>query len=247
MGNDISRHTGSSQKSRKLSTARCAAFFLVTGGLALILSCAEDPKKAAERERIAALRSRKAELSAALTQATGEAAIEKLRALIELDAMKLGDPDSALALYEEHEELLSQDMESRVLVATAQAMKAGIEKKIEDKLKWLMRGMATFEELREEFPDELSVILYQASTYANFPPEVGAAEEVLSLLSIIRERCASGFWPMDEGIASQISYTYAALMANISDEPVKTAALDQQRSFANAFPAYAAFIAPEME
>lgn len=216
-----------------LLSLSCAAF-LFTG-------CAKSAAEREREERHSAARARIAELERGLEDMPADASkAERLRDIIGIETMSLGELVSAIERYEDNEALLSKDVLARCYVAVAQSMRAGQEKKIENKLKWLRYGMNSFESLREEFPDDQTVYLYQASTYANFPPEVGARDEVLDILSLMRDRYASGAWSLSEAYADQLGYIYGSLAANYKDADSIDAIGEHRDSFAAAIPAFAA-------
>jgi hypothetical protein len=180
------------------------------------------------------------ELEKALAASSDDALrIETLREIIGIQSMDSGDLDAALERYGKNESLLAHDAMSRIYVAVAQSMKAGREKKIENKLKWLRVGMNSFETLRDEFPDDPMVGLYQASTYANFPPEVGAKLEVLDIISELRLRYASGEWTPSEDIAGQMEYIYSALERNFRDKASRDEIMASRVEFASVDPVFA--------
>jgi hypothetical protein len=223
-----------------LSAIRAAAIALPCL-LSLVCGCAMREEKQAEFDRRTAAKAEIGELENALREESDDSArIERLRAILGIEVMGLGDLSSALDRYGKNEGLLSRDPMSRVYVAVAQSMVAGREKKIENKLKWLMRGMGSFETLREEFPDDPMVYLYQASTYANFPPEVGAKAEVLGILSEMRGRYASGEWKPNGGISGQLEYLFAALERNYPDPASREEIRAERADFAAADPVFAA-------
>jgi hypothetical protein len=230
-----------SGKNRKAHAMKTIGVLLSCAGLlALACGCAKSPEKKAALEQQAAARAKVAELEKSLAACSDDALrIEGLREIIGIQAMESGDLDAALERYEKNESLLAHDAMSRIYVAVAQSMKAGREKKIENKLKWLRVGMNSFETLREEFPDDPMVGLYQASTYANFPPEVGAKLEVLDIISELRLRYASKEWTPSEGIAGQMEYIYSALERNFSDQASREEIKASRDEFASADPIFA--------
>jgi hypothetical protein len=210
------------------------------GMLALACGCAKSPEKKAALEKQDAARAKVTELEKALAASSDDALrIERLREIIGIQAMDSGDLDAAIDRYGKNESLLAHDAMSRIYVAVAQSMKAGREKKIENKLKWLRVGMNSFETLREEFPDDPMVGLYQASTYANFPPEVGAKLEVLDIISELRLRYASKEWMPSEDIAGQMEYIYSALERNFGDRASRQEIKASRDEFASADPVFA--------
>jgi len=212
-------------------------------GCALLLACgcAKSPQRKAELEKKAQARAKIAELETTVAKAQDDASRAKaLRGILDIEVMDIGELKPALDLYAKNEALLSGDCASRVYVAVAQSMVAGREKKIENKLKWLRVGMNSFEALREEFPDDRLVYLYQASTYANFPREVGAKDEVLSILDDIRGRYERKAWAVEEGDVGNIDYIYATLERTYSDTSSKDELGASRKRFAALGPEFAA-------
>jgi hypothetical protein len=211
--------------------------------IALLVSCGASgglskAEKKAQLERAA--EAEKAELERRLAAASSDLdRLECLRSIMAIEAMRTGELDSAMGRFAKDRVLLERDAMSRIYLAVAQSMKAGQAKKIEDKLAWLRRGMSGFDQLREDFPDDMMVPLYQASTYANFPREVGARDEVLDILDGMRSRCAKGEWELDDGAAGQVAYVYATLGRAYPDAE-SSAAIEAGRSaFARDVPALA--------
>lgn len=222
------------ERNRAIALALAFALFASCG------AAGSGAEKKAERERLAAAKAEVAELEKKLAAAGSDAErAECLRSIIGIEVMRTGDLDSALSRYEKGAALLAGDPMSRIYAAVAQSMMAGKVKKIEDKLAWLRRGMAGFDELREERPDDEMVPLYQASTYANFPREVGAKGEVLDILAAMRARYANGDWKLDEGEAGQVDYVYATL-GRVYKDPESAAEIEASRAeFARDVPAFA--------
>jgi hypothetical protein len=208
----------------------------------LALSCGgpAGAKEKAERERRELAKQEIAGLESELARSGQAGRTELLRSIMAIQVMRLGELSSALALYSKEEKLLSADVQARVYAAVAEAMTAGKVKKIEDKLKWLRKGMSSFEALLEEYPDNEFVHLYQASTYANFPREVGAKDEVLDIVAAMAERYRSGVWSLDDGAAGQLDYIYDNLKRNFPDAASDIEA--HRGGIAAALPAYAAHL-----
>ncbi len=201
-------------RTRRAAAAALAAIAAIAAAACVALaSCApSSAEKKEERLKAAGLKSELTALEERLVSAREtEARVDCLRSILDIEVMSLGDLESALKRFEKHKELLAGDPMSRIYAAIAQSMMAGKAKKIEDKLSWLMKGMRSFDDLRAEFPDEEDVLLYQASTYANFPSEVGARDEVLDILGEMADRYAAGDWRISEGVAGQIVYIYGTL------------------------------------
>lgn len=215
---------------------------LVGAGLVVLLGgCAKSPQRKAELERRAEARAKIAELETAAAAAKDDSAkVGALREILRIEVMGLGDLKPALDRFSANQGLLSADCASRVYQAVAQSMVAGQEKKIESKLKWLRIGMNSFEALREEFPDEPLVYLYQASTYANFPREVGAKDEVLSIMDEIRGRFEKKAWQVDDGVLGNLEYVYATLGRAYPDPASKGDIQASRRRFAAIGPEFAA-------
>jgi hypothetical protein len=185
----------------------------------LALSCgprAESPEQKAARERLAAARARTVELAAELKRSDLDAAsrVGDLEELLKIQAMDIGALDEAVAAYRENEDILNDSYEARIYWAVALSMKAGQVEKIEDKLGWLRKGMKAWDDLNRDFPENEMVLLYQASTYANFPAEVGAKREVLDILDVMYAKYRSLAWKLEPGIADQLWYAYAQLLRN---------------------------------
>jgi hypothetical protein len=230
-------------KGFRMAGAALIASFILCAAL-LVSGCAMSAEKKAALDRKAAAKAEISGLESDLRGVSDEAArIDLLREILRIEVMGLGDLAPAIKRYAENEGLLSRDPMSRVFIAVAQSMTAGREKKIENKLKWLMRGMGSFEALREEFPDEAMVYLYQASTYANFPPEVGAKAEVLDILAEMRGRFASGDWDPSGGFSGQLEYVFAALERNYPDASSLEEIRAGRAEFAAADPEFAALAA----
>ncbi len=195
---------------------------------------AEAARLADARQRVAALESR---IAAAKSD---EETVEALRSILAVQAMELDENAAAIDRFQKNEALLADDRMARIYLAVAQSKMAGEAKKIEDKLSWLRKGMASFEALREEWPDDELVFLYQASTYASFPSEVGAKAEVLDLLAEIRDRYASGAWTVSRGAVSQLAWVFVALRKNYPDEDSRAEIDAVEDGFRAAFPPYEA-------
>lgn len=227
------------------SVGRAAIALACALACALLASCgAASAERKAELERVAAARSEAAALEKELASASVDAErVERLRAILGIEVMRSGDLEPALKRYAKYESILKADAMSRIYSAVAQSMMAGRAKKIEDKLAWLRKGMTGFDELREEFPDDAMVPLYQASTYANFPREVGARDEVLDILDGMRDRYAKGDWRLGEAEARQVGYVYA-ILGRAWDDAESSAAIGASRSaFARDVPAFGRVLA----
>jgi hypothetical protein len=197
-------------------------------------------ERKARLERAAQAEAEKGELERKLAAASSDLdRLACLRSIMAIEVMRTGELDSAMGRFAKDRALLEADAMSRIYLAVAQSMKAGQVKKIEDKLAWLRRGMSGFDELREEYPDDIMVPLYQASTYANFPREVGARDEVLDILDGMRSRCAKGDWELGEGAAGQVAYVYATLGRAYPDAESSAAIGAGRSAFARDVPALA--------
>jgi hypothetical protein len=197
-------------------------------------------ERKAQLERAAQAEAEKGGLERKLAAASSDQdRLSCLRSIMEIEVMRTGELDSALGRFARDRALLQRDAMARIYLAVAQSMKADRVKKIEDKLAWLRRGMSGFDELREEFPDDMMVPLYQASTYANFPREVGARDEVLDILDGMRSRCAKGEWELGEGSAGQVAYVFAALGRAYPDAESSAAIEAESSAFARDVPALA--------
>jgi hypothetical protein len=225
---------------KKAAFGRAARAMFAAMACLLALSCGgpSSAEKKAERERREQAKREIAGLESKLERSGQAGRTELLRSIMAIQVMRLGELSSALDLYAKEEKLLSADVQARVYAAVAEAMTAGKVKKIEDKLKWLRKGMSSFEALLEEYPDEEFVYLYQASTYANFPREVGAKDEVLDIVAAMAERYRSGGWSLDDGAAGQLDYIYENLKRNFPDAASGIEA--HRAATAAALPAYAA-------
>jgi hypothetical protein len=215
---------------------------------AVVLSSCGGPTAAerkAERERRAEARTRLAgwesKLAATAGGATaGGAEVEALRAILAIQVMELDENAAAIDRFRKHEDLLAGDVMARIYLAVAQSKMAGAAKKIEDKLRWLRAGMSSFESLREEFPDDENVFIYQASTYASFPPEVGAKAEVLDILSGILDRYRSGAWELHPVLADQLAWVFVTLRGNYPDEDSEAEIDEVESAFSADLPVYEA-------
>jgi hypothetical protein len=186
--------------------------------LAVCLASCGGKQAEAAKARAAYLAEARLRLEAAqavLGSARDDAGRAKALAdMLKIEVMELGDLQAAFKLFGDNESLLAKDLQARVFIAVAQSMQAGREKKIEDKLSWLRKGMRSFDDLVDEYPGNETVLLYQASTYASFPSEVGAVEETLDILASMRGSYESGAWKLESGTAGQLAWIYEALARN---------------------------------
>ncbi len=234
--NEIRTSRAAPAKAARTLKAAVAAVLLASSCIALA-SCGSSEAKEAEKRRIAGLKAEVASLEGELKAAPdGGARVGCLRAILFIEVMQSGELESAIKRFEKNSDMLSGDLMSRIYIAVAESMMAGKVKKIEDKLSWLMKGMRRFDDLREEFPDDENVLLYQASTYANFPAEVGSRDEVLDILGAMAERYAAGRWRMSEGVAAQLAYVYRTLGSIYADDESAASIRESREAFAAAVP-----------
>ena len=158
--------------------------------------------------------------------------------MLAIQAMELDENEAAIELFGKHEDLLSGDVMARIYLAVAQSKMAGEAKKIEDQLSWLRKGMSSFETLREEFPEDEAVFIYQASTYASFPAVVGAKEEVLDILADTLDRYRSGAWSLNPGIADQLAWVFVTLRGIYPDKESQAEIDEAESSFSADLPIY---------
>lgn len=201
---------------------RSPIFACVMVAAAVLSSCGgqSSAQKKAEQERLAQARTRLAQWETKLSgaEAGTAAAIEALRSIIAIQVMELDDPKAGIDRFGANRAVLEQDLMARVYLAVAQAKMAGAAKKIEQKLSWLRQGMSSFEALRADYPDEETVYLYQASTYASFPAEVGAKAEVLDVLTEMLDGYRGGKWQLSAGAAGQLAWVFSTLGKTYPDK-----------------------------
>jgi hypothetical protein len=227
---------------RSVICARLAAMLVLS-----LLSCGKNDEAVKARAALLAdAQGRLEAAKAALGETRDDATrVVRLREILKIEAIELGDAKGALKYFDDNEKLLAADVQSRIFVAVGESMQAGKEKKIENKLAWLRKGMRSFERLGEEFPGDEMVRLYQASTYANFPAEVGASAETLDILEALRADYLDGTWALTAGAARQLAYIYENLEKNnIGAESVKEIKASRDAAAAS-LPLFAKAIAPE--
>jgi hypothetical protein len=226
---------------RKNMFMKCTTIFLAMLGFSFFFSCgARTAWGGVDRKKAELYKADITELEQSYKSSSDDATrTERLRSILEIEVIKTGDVDSALKRFSSNEGLLSNDSMSRIYIAVAQCIKAGRMKKTEDKLAWLMKGMKGFDDLRSEYPDDELVYIYQASTYSNFPVEVGSRDEVLDLLATMSERYTSGSWSLSEGTAGQIAVIYKTLASIYKDAESSSIIETSRREFAQGNPRFA--------
>jgi hypothetical protein len=221
---------------------RSPIFVCVMVAAALLSSCGgqSSAQKKAEQERLAQARTRLEQWETKLTgmEAGTAPALEALRAIIAIQVMELDAPKAAIDRFEANRAFLDRDLMSRVYLAVAQAKMAGAAKKTEQKLSWLRQGMSSFETLRADYPDEETVYLYQASTYASFPAEVGAKAEVLDILAEMLDRYRGGQWQLSEGAAGQLEWVFSTLGKTYPDKDSAAEIGELEAAFSADLPAF---------
>ena len=230
------------------TTILCAALVAALascGGPTAAERKAEAERRAEARTRLESWESKLAAKSGAAAAESGTAAasdgvIEALRAILAIQVMELDENAAAIDRFGKHEDTLADDLMARIYLAVAQSKMAGESKKIEDQLSWLRKGMSSFESLREDFPDDENVYVYQASTYASFPAVVGAKAEVLDILTDTLDRYSSGAWSLNPGIADQLAWIFATLRSNYPDEDSGAEIDEVESAFGAEFPVYEA-------
>lgn len=149
------------------------------------------------------------EIEAQLAQSPDDSALVESK--LGLLAVKLDEPEAALAYASEHQELLENSLYGNLYIAVAECKMAGIEKKVMDKMKWIRQGTERFDRIQRQWRENEDVYLYQAVTYSNFPSILGMGDDVLEKLSHIAEMYRSGAWQPDETDASLIWTSFSNL------------------------------------
>ncbi|MGP1458748.1 MAG: hypothetical protein ACTTKL_05505 [Treponema sp.] len=107
---------------------------------------------------------------------------EILESLMMAYLLDTDNTDEPISIYEKHSALHSNVM-ANVYYATALCMKAGSSKVPADQLKYVRKGMGTFEDVIARFPEDGRCYVWKAITYSNFPAMLGADGEVLSAIN----------------------------------------------------------------
>jgi len=165
------------------------------------------------------------------------AIIEKI---LKLQVMDLDLPEDAIATAEQSGELLQNTCMAQVYIAVAECKMAGIAENVVEKVRWVNKGMRRFDTIQRQWPENEDVYTYQVMTYSNFPSVLGIYQDVLDLLSLMKEQYTRGKWSMSEEQADLLWLVLQNLCEQYPDGAKNREIRDFARGMKDALPVMAA-------
>jgi tetratricopeptide (TPR) repeat protein len=136
---------------------------------------------------------------------------EVLQSLILSELLEQNNTKKAVELYETNADVLSNWIMARVYYATALCRMAGESDNPSKQLKYVRQGMHEFELLREKWPDDGRIYIWQAITYSNFPEMLGAAQMVTETIELVNKNIMSNKWSFVTAELRQLVFAYINL------------------------------------
>lgn len=156
--------------------------------------------------------------------------IEEKTDLLFLQFTEAENHNWVVSFYEKHRADFSRRLKPSLYYAAALSSLAGAAEEINDQLTWVRKGIAEFDRLSMEYPDDPQLLLWRSITYSNFPQMLGmnyAVEDDLTLLTLL----------LREGMEltpGEYRIVYEA-WRNLASEYSEDAYLARARSFAEEF------------
>lgn len=136
---------------------------------------------------------------------------DAIERLMSEELLGRGKPQEILDLYEKNIARTGDRPMSRIYYATALCQKAGESDKPSEQLKYVRLGMGEFDKLRETYPDDGRVLVWQAVTYSHFPRMLGADILAVEAIDLANRMKNAGTWTFAPGELVQLTMAYLNL------------------------------------
>ena len=149
--------------------------------------------------------------AAAQKLATDPTNPDLLEAALGVSVLESNRPKDAVELFRKNQTALQSRPLARTYYATALCQLAGATTVPVEQMTWVRSGLAEFDALLRDFPDNPQAYLYQTITYSNFPDILGVNKLVTDNIAKINQALSAKTWQLDPGEIRQLSLSYINL------------------------------------
>lgn len=104
--------------------------------------------------------------------------------------------DKLVSLYEAHEDKFKDNPLIKCQYGAAMARLAGSSDKIEEKLKWIKKGMIVLDGCVQDYPENSGVYLWRGLTYSHLPAILNARSIVEKDFALVIDNYRNGKWDL---------------------------------------------------